>query len=758
MDTATTNGVALWACVERRTAPAYAHVLFYVFLVFSVQPPNSSLKNNKTATYTALDSLPCKRRVLLSGTPMQNDLSEFFSMINFTNRRILGDRKAFRKYYELPILMGREPECLETDADLGAERSAELSAIVNQFVLRRTNVLLKKHLPPKVIQVVCCRPSQLQIQLYQHFLASKSVRKLTSGDDEGGSRGGGGLQALPLITSLKKLVNHPKLIFDSSQAAASAKGKGGLSFRDEETGAVEKVPPALVAMFKSTRPIFEKADGGGFMRNPSAAAYSGKMYVLERLLMQVRASSTDRMVIVSNFTSALDVIASMCTLRKWDYLRLDGSTSIKKRQQLVDQLSDHRGNRVFVFLLSSRAGGCGLNLVGANRLILFDPDWNPAVDKQAAARVWRDGQTKRCFIYRFLTTGTIEEKIYQRQLSKEGLSGVLGGSTADASLTKEELRDLFQLDSRALEQPSDTHLSLGCECLDSYAIRTEEEAARVDEQQQADAEKHAKAIAEEEARRRAEEGNTDEAKENGAMDLEPGAPASAAAAAAASEQIEGAPKDAAGAEGETGAEGVGEGEGEGDGEGGDASSSSSSDGDGDEEMNDFVVDDSDDDGEDYGSSKKKSGKKAAAPKKSKKDGPRKQRKKRSTIGSLNYPQLHALTNPTLGQRGEPPEEELINWAHHATSNSIPDPLFRTATSQLQIQFACTAAFGLCSWPHLRLTRFVFGWLCVRVCALCIVQGTCLWVRTSYHTCRSCSAARSPAKRSLARATPTTHLQ
>ena len=271
------------------------------------------------------------------------------------------------------------PEALEDDAEKGAVRSAELSAIVNQFVLRRTNILLKKHLPPKVIQIVCCRPSALQVQLYQHFLASKSVRRLTSGEDEGGSsRGGGGLQALPLITSLKKLVNHPKLIFDTSQAAASTtkgKGKGGgMSFRDEETGVVEKVPPALVAMFKSTRPIFEKHDGGGFMRNPSAAIYSGKMFVLERLLLQVRASSNDRMVIVSNFTSALDVIATMCTLRKWDYLRLDGTTSIKKRQLLVDQLSDHRGNKVFVFLLSSRAGGCGLNLIGANRLILFDPD------------------------------------------------------------------------------------------------------------------------------------------------------------------------------------------------------------------------------------------------------------------------------------------------------------------------------------------------------------------------------------------------
>lgn len=84
----------------------------------------------------------------------------------------------------------------------------------------------------------------------------------------------------------------------------------------------------------------------------------------------------------------------------------------------MDEFNDPNSSLV-AFLLSSKAGGCGLNLIGGNRLVLFDPDWNPAVDKQAAARCWRDGQKKRCFTYRFVTTGTVEEKIYQRQLSKE---------------------------------------------------------------------------------------------------------------------------------------------------------------------------------------------------------------------------------------------------------------------------------------------------------------------------------------------------
>ena len=116
----------------------------------------------------------------------------------------------------------------------------------------------------------------------------------------------------------------------------------------------------------------------------------------------------------------------------------------------------------FVFLLSSKAGGCGINLVGGNRLVLFDPDWNPANDKQAAERCWRDGQKKKCYLYRFFATGSIEEKVFQRQLSKESLQNVVNGegTLEQASMSKDELRQLFTLDQTTV---SDTHDSVGCD-------------------------------------------------------------------------------------------------------------------------------------------------------------------------------------------------------------------------------------------------------------------------------------------------------
>ncbi|GLC33814.1 DNA-dependent ATPase protein rad54 [Pleodorina starrii] len=391
------------------------------------------LKNDATLTNRALDNLPCKRRVLLSGTPMQNHLDEFFAMVDFCNPGVLGAPAQFRKHYELPILAGREPDASPEQVVLGEERSRELSGLTNNFILRRTNKLLSQHLPPKVIEVVCCRLTELQRLLYDHFLQSKAARRVLNGRTSG---------VLSAITSLKKLCNHPKLIYDAvhSKAAAAAAGDdgegGGRAEGFEDVGSL--FPPGLF-------------DNGRVGRGGMAAgweAVSGKMAVLARMLHVLYTETNDRIVLVSNYTSSLDLFAQLCRERGYPFVRLDGTTTINKRQKLVKVFNDP-AERQFAFLLSSKAGGCGLNLIGANRLVLFDPDWNPANDQQAAARVWRDGQRKRVFVYRFLSTGSIEEKVYQRQLSKEGLKQLVSknGKAAANVMTAEDLRELFTLNA-----------------------------------------------------------------------------------------------------------------------------------------------------------------------------------------------------------------------------------------------------------------------------------------------------------------------
>ncbi|KAL4588733.1 hypothetical protein LXL04_001628 [Taraxacum kok-saghyz] len=380
------------------------------------------LKNDQTLTNRALAALSCKRRILLSGTPMQNHLEEFFAMVNFTNPGILGDAAFFRRYYETPIICGREPIASEEEKNLANERSAELSAKVNQFILRRTNALLSNHLPPKIVEVVCCKLTPLQTALYTHFIHSKNVKKAIVEDVKQ-------TKILAYITALKKLCNHPKLIYDTMKS-----GKPGTAGFEN---CMRFFPPE---MFSGRSGSWTGGDG-------SWVELSGKMQVLARLLAHLRKKTDDRIVLVSNYTQTLDLIVQLCRERRYPFLRLDGSTSISKRQKLVNCFNDQSKDE-FAFLLSSKAGGCGLNLIGGNRLVLFDPDWNPANDKQAAARVWRDGQKKRVYIYRFLSTGTIEEKVYQRQMSKEGLQKVIQQEQSDSkiqgsNLSTEDLRDLF---------------------------------------------------------------------------------------------------------------------------------------------------------------------------------------------------------------------------------------------------------------------------------------------------------------------------
>jgi DNA repair and recombination protein RAD54 and RAD54-like protein len=389
------------------------------------------LKNDKTLTAQAIQLLPTRRRVLLSGTPIQNDLDEFYSMINVCNPTILGDPSHFRRHYAMPILAAREPDASDKELEMAGERLRELSTITNMFILRRTNTILSGLLPPKAVQVVFCPPTDIQYLLYETFLQSKMASKLISGKNT---------DVLPAINALMKLCNSPLLVYTAGDYSEKKKAA---SFFDE------------------CQDLFPDCMTRGRGAKASMPFLSGKLRVAHKLLCEVRATTTDKFVIVSNYTQTLGLFEMMCRENGWSFLRLDGATTVKKRQKLVDAFNDPASDH-FLFLLSSKAGGCGINLIGANRLILYDPDWNPANDKQAMARVWREGQKKKCYIYRFVTTGTIEEKIFQRQLAKDGLSNQVVNDAGDQTraIASEILKDLFTLNKETI---SDTHEKLLCD-------------------------------------------------------------------------------------------------------------------------------------------------------------------------------------------------------------------------------------------------------------------------------------------------------
>jgi DNA repair and recombination RAD54-like protein len=381
------------------------------------------LKNGDSQTFSALNSLNVSRRVILSGTPIQNDLSEYFSLISFANPGLLGSRLEFRKRFEIPILRGRDADASEQDRARGDACLSELLAIVNKFIIRRTNDILSKYLPVKYEHVVFCSLSKFQLDLYNYFITSPDIQALLRGK---------GSQPLKAINILKKLCNHPDLLSLGEDLPGS-----------EGCWPDDYVPKEARGRDRDVKPW-----------------YSGKMQVLDRMLSQIHAAGDEKIVLISNYTQTLDLFERLCRSRQYGCLRLDGTMTVSKRQKLVDRFNDPEGSE-FVFLLSSKAGGCGINLIGANRLVLFDPDWNPAADQQALARVWRDGQKKDCFVYRFIATGTIEEKIFQRQSHKQSLSTCVVDSAEDVErhFSLESLRELFQF--RA-DTTCDTHDTFKC--------------------------------------------------------------------------------------------------------------------------------------------------------------------------------------------------------------------------------------------------------------------------------------------------------
>ncbi|QPG76960.1 hypothetical protein FOA43_004354 [Brettanomyces nanus] len=390
------------------------------------------LKNGDSLTFNALNSLNCERRVILSGTPIQNDLSEYFSLLSFANPGLLGSRNQFRKSYELDILRGRDSFSTDKERAKGDDKLQKLTDVVSRFIIRRTNDILSKYLPVKYEYVIFCNLSDFQKKLYNHFITSPEIRKLMKGLHS---------QPLKAIGLLKKLCNHPNLL----KLPEDIEGCEGLIPEDYE-------------------------EPNTYGRNVEIQTWhSGKFAMLERFLYKINRETDDKIVVISNYTQTLDLVEKLCRQHRFGSLRLDGTMNINKRQKFVDRFNDPEG-REFVFLLSSKAGGCGINLIGANRLVLMDPDWNPASDQQALARIWRDGQKKHCFIYRFISTGTIEEKIYQRQSAKMQLSSCVVDSNDDVErlFSRDALKKLFQYNR---DTTCETHETFKCKRCDPATFK-----------------------------------------------------------------------------------------------------------------------------------------------------------------------------------------------------------------------------------------------------------------------------------------------
>ncbi|KAF4553475.1 DNA repair and recombination protein RDH54-like protein [Elsinoe fawcettii] len=387
------------------------------------------LKTTKNKTTSAVTELDIEKRIVLTGTLLQNDYSEWYSVVDFVNPGFLGKYSLFKKNYENPILRSRQQGASPEDLEKGEEADQELKEQTSSFILRRTADILAKYLPAKTEYVVMCRPTKTQYEIYDSILSSGSLTAALRNSDN----------PFQMINILKKACNSVSLLAPNAISSKSSSDDS------------EAVNASILSELHATIPASK-------FRTPN----SGKLRVLDSLLHHISKTTSEKVVIMSNYTSTLDIIAPFLTSMSYTFTRLDGSTPAAKRQDMVDSFNATPASRHFIFLMSTKAGGVGLNLIGASRLILYDVDWNPAVDLQAMGRICRDGQRRACWIYRLVTRGAIEERIFQRQVVKMGLAdSVVDGRKGESSFSQEELRDLFTLDRG---EGCRTHDLLGCDC------------------------------------------------------------------------------------------------------------------------------------------------------------------------------------------------------------------------------------------------------------------------------------------------------
>ncbi|XP_037032161.1 DNA repair and recombination protein RAD54-like [Bradysia coprophila] len=360
------------------------------------------VKNEETLRFDTVSKFKVKRKIALSGTPLQNNLLEYHTLIDYVQPKALVAKSTFENRYQIPIMRYVE----QKNYNHGKKMLDKLKGIVSPFFLRRTkNPFVDAK---RIDYIVCCKMNEdprenLQLELHNAF-----VRAYTADiTDENGlviKKKKKEISAFAAIHFLKDVCGHPQMVYQKCKEWRKHPQLGN-----------------LFGIFADKGYVHSETD--------LEAVFSPKLRVLKNLLKNIQQETpegwNDRVVIVSYYTHVLNLVEKMCKKEKFNFVRFDGQTTGKKRESLIKDFNDAHRRDQFVMTLSSRAGGCGISLIGANHLIMFDPDWNPANDDQVMSRIYRDGQKKNCHIYRLLTTASIEEQIFRRQIVKKLMAGAV---------------------------------------------------------------------------------------------------------------------------------------------------------------------------------------------------------------------------------------------------------------------------------------------------------------------------------------------
>ena len=342
------------------------------------------LKNDQAKFSMVVRKFKSRHRLLLTGTPFQNNLHELWSLLNFLMPNIFNDSEEFDRIFNL-----------DTATEEGQMKIVkQIHQLLKPFVLRRLKNEIKFKIPPKTEIFLYVGLSKLQKDMYKQIL-SRNIDVVNGVNKDR-------IQLLNILMQLKKVCNHPYLFPN-----------------------VEKGPPYI--------------EGEHLVYN------SMKLKILDVLLKKIHSETDSKVLIFSQMTTLLNILDDYCRYRQFDYLRMDGQTSSEERDKRIEEFQNPESKK-WLFLISTRAGGLGINLHAANIVILYDSDWNPQVDLQAIDRAHRIGQTKPVIIYRFVCEGTVEEKIVERAAKKLKIDHLIiqKGKKTENKATAVEMTTMLQ--------------------------------------------------------------------------------------------------------------------------------------------------------------------------------------------------------------------------------------------------------------------------------------------------------------------------
>nr|XP_015828341.2 DNA excision repair protein ERCC-6-like 2 [Nothobranchius furzeri] len=400
------------------------------------------IKNPNSQITQAMKELRCKIRFGLTGTILQNNLEELWCVMDWAAPGCLGSLGYFKNNFSDPIEQGQRHSATKRALATGRRTAQALVKKICPLFLRRTKALIKEQLPKKDDRVAYCSLTDFQQTVYQAVLDSEDVTLLLRSSEKcdclsGRTRGNCCYKKNSKGVCMKEIYfSYLAILRKVSNHAALLQPTPGTSKKQE------KYLSSICATVFHKFPEFVQRCKTEAFEALSDPTYSGKMKVLQ-MLLKYYLQKRDKVLIFSLSTKLLDILESYCMAEGLDFSRLDGSTKSKERVQIVKEFNS--SSHVNLCLVSIMAGGLGLNFVGANVVVLFDPTWNPANDLQAIDRAYRIGQCRDVTVFRLISLGTVEEVIYLRQIYKQQLqSSVVGKESARRYFEAVQRNDVYK--------------------------------------------------------------------------------------------------------------------------------------------------------------------------------------------------------------------------------------------------------------------------------------------------------------------------